>query len=136
MGVASILCPSALAAQLRQNNTGSFLFPEDTPQTGAPGAISGSSAEAPEGHRLPELKTGSLPPHTARSSDCRLPQVSSRWVVLRGICKGHRVRVSPPTTPNLQRVSAQRTSSQGLAGASAQISAGIQGANPWERSLT
>ena len=136
MGVASILCPFALAAQLRQNNTGNFLFPEDTPQTGAPGAISGSFAEAPEGHRLPELKTGRLPPHTARSSDCRLPQVSSRWVVLRGIFKGHRVRVPPPMTPNLRRVSAQRTSSQGLAGASAQISAGIQGANPWEWSLT
>lgn len=99
MGVASILCPFALAAQLRQNNTGNFLFPEDTPQTGAPGAISGSFAEAPEGHRLPELKTGRLPPHTARSSDCRLPQVSSRWVVLRGIFKGHRVRVPPPRDP-------------------------------------
>lgn len=96
-GVASILCAFALAAQLGQKQRRRLFVPGGHAQAGASQAISGSFAEAPEGHHLPEPKTGRLPPPAARSSDCRLPQVSSRWVGLRGICEGHGVRA--PLSP-------------------------------------
>lgn len=53
-------------------------------------------------------------PAIARSSDCRLPRVSSRWVGLRGICKGHRVRANPAPPPHCDPQSVEGLSTENL----------------------